>query len=672
MIRPRTRAHDSLLDPLFLLAGTAARREELAERTREVLAGADFDALAAELERRRVLPLIGTRALAVAPEACPPSFTERVNAAVRGARARGLRLEAATRDAVARLAEHGIPALPLKGPLLAAEAHGDLGLRIADDVDLLVPRARLQDAARLLVGAGWDEPSDRLDRRGLPDLHLVLRRDRHPAIELHWRVYWGEGAFAADMLGRAEPGPGGLLRAWPDDLMASLLLYYARDGLSGVRLAADIAGWWDRNGDALPPRFLEAHFRRHPALQRPLLAAAIAAERLTGAPARSWLGDPPPGGRRVGTAVRLADWSQAGDRDQIGANISLAGGVLGAPGALPAFARRELVPREGPLVPHAAKMLGRYAVALWRVRGGRRWAESPETRSARRTELLGMPLDRVSEPEAIGRVIAALEESRGGWVITPNLECLRQFTLVPDVARMFDEADLVVADGMPLTWAARIAGTPLPARVAGSDLVWSLTAEAAMHDRSIFLLGGAPGVSERAATVMQANYPGLRIAGLHAPPYGFENDPDEMETIRRVLREARPDVVYVALGFPRQERLIERLRGELPEAWFVGVGISFSFLSGDVPRAPDWLQRIGLEWAHRLAKEPRRLARRYLVHDLPFAARLGLHSLRRRLTRRSPALPPPPTEAHRVVFTHGALERRRAEELAALIRDLDG
>jgi N-acetylglucosaminyldiphosphoundecaprenol N-acetyl-beta-D-mannosaminyltransferase len=636
-----------------------------------VLEHVDFASLAQTLGDRRLLPLIGTRALEAGGELCPPRFATTVGAALTASRARGLGVEGETRRAVARLAEHDIRALPLKGPLLAAEVHGDIGLRETDDVDLLVPAARLHDAARILGGAAT--PTDPLRRNGLPDLHLGLLRPDRPDVELHWRVHWYEREFSDDMLANATAGPDGLLRARPEDLAASILLFYGRDGFHGIRHAADAAAWWDRHATALPDGFLEDHARRYPALAPALVAAATVLEHVTGTPALAWLGDAPRGGRRTEAAMRLADWTQAGgDRDQLAANISLAGVLLGPAGSVPASLRRELVPRRGAAVPHAVKMLGRYAAALWRVRGGRWWIEVPEGEPARRVELLRMPLDRVSEAEAIGSVIGALDSGRGGWVITPNLECLRQFTRAPDVARMFDEADLVVADGMPLTWAARLAGTPLPARVAGSDLVWSLTAEASMHGRSIFLLGGAPGVSERAAQVMRANYPGMRIAGVHSPPYGFEDDPAELERIRALLRDSEPDVVYVALGFPRQERLIRQLRGELPNAWFIGVGISFSFLSGDVARAPDWLQRIGLEWAHRLASEPRRLARRYLVYDLPFAARLGLHVLWRRVTRRSPPLPlPERSESQRVVFTHGAVERRRAEELAALLRELE-
>src|SRR6185503_14088249 len=104
--------------------------------------------------------------------------------------------------------------------------------------------------------------------------------------------------------------------------------------------------------------------------------------------------------------------------------------------------------------------------------------------------------------------------------------------------------------------------------------------------------------------------------------FGFESDPKEMERLAAALSEAAPDIVFVGLGSPKQEKLIGRLRSTLPGAWWLGVGISFSYLTGDVRRAPVWMRRCGLEWFHRLTSEPGRLARRYLVEGIPFGLRL--------------------------------------------------
>ncbi|HEX8067732.1 MAG TPA: nucleotidyltransferase family protein [Thermoleophilaceae bacterium] len=374
----RGRRTDAALEPIYLLAGCEARRRALRERSRAVLATADFRALAASLAARRLLSLIGTRALEAAGDLCPPDFREAVEHSRREDRARGLAVEAATRRVAARLEERGIRALPLKGPLLAIEAHGDFGLRGTSDVDVLVPPSRLAEAAELLADEQFREPRDPLRPNGLPDLHLALRGPDTPSVELHWRVHWYEEAFSGDMLERAVRGPDGLLRAQPDDLAASLLLYYARDGFHGVRHAADLAAWWDRHGDDLPPRFLEGHARRYPELAPALTASATVLEHVTGTPAREWLGDAAVRGRRrVELAERLADWAQQGDRDQLAANISLVDGLLGPRGSARAFVRRELGPRSDEPAGHAAKVLARYAIALWRVRGGRRWSPAP-------------------------------------------------------------------------------------------------------------------------------------------------------------------------------------------------------------------------------------------------------------------------------------------------------
>ena len=181
------------------------------------------------------------------------------------------------------------------------------------------------------------------------------------------------------------------------------------------------------------------------------------------------------------------------------------------------------------------------------------------------------------------------------------------------------------------SWASRVAGTPLPERVPGSDLVLTLPEAAAEAGLSVFLLGGNPGVADAAAARLQAMYPRLGEVGFYCPPFGFEDDPEELSRIRSTLRAARPDLVLVGLGFPKQERVIRALRPELPGAWFVGVGISLSFIAGDQPRAPVILQRVGLEWIHRLWHEPRRLFRRYVVHGIPFSTRLFGWALKRRL-----------------------------------------
>ena len=221
-------------------------------------------------------------------------------------------------------------------------------------------------------------------------------------------------------------------------------------------------------------------------------------------------------------------------------------------------------------------------------------------------------------------IVDAAVSRRGYWTITANLDHLRRYRHEPVARELIDEADLIVADGTPLIWASRIAGVALPERVAGSDMIWSVCEAASRCDASVFLLGGDPGVAERAAQVLSERYPGLQIAGTLCPPMGFEADLSEVDRIRRRVTEASPQIVMVGLGFPKQDLLIRDLRTALPQASFIGVGISLSFVTGAVSRAPSWTHKVGLEWIHRLLQEPARLGRRYLLQGLPFAMHLLL------------------------------------------------
>ena len=236
--------------------------------------------------------------------------------------------------------------------------------------------------------------------------------------------------------------------------------------------------------------------------------------------------------------------------------------------------------------------------------------------------LMGLDVAAVSERDTINYVLDGLLRRRGGWICTANLDILRQWRGSANVRELVASADLVVADGMPLVWAGELQGSPLPERVAGSSLILSLTAAAADAGGSVFLLGGNPGTADAAGAKLTTLSPRLRLAGTLCPPFGFDADPAWLDRIEQVLRETAPDIVYVGLGFPKQEHLIAQLRGPLPTTWFVSCGVSFSFVAGEIPRAPATMQRLGLEWLHRMVQEPKRLYRRYLFHGIPFMAQL--------------------------------------------------
>jgi N-acetylglucosaminyldiphosphoundecaprenol N-acetyl-beta-D-mannosaminyltransferase len=253
----------------------------------------------------------------------------------------------------------------------------------------------------------------------------------------------------------------------------------------------------------------------------------------------------------------------------------------------------------------------------------------------------GVRIHALTEVDCVRNVVDSCRAGRGGWVITPNVDFLERSRRDPGFRAILRAASLSVPDGMPLVWAARIAGEPVRKRVAGSDLISSLCAEAAARGLSIFLLGGNEGTAEAAAAVLSERHPQLRIAGCLCPPFGFETEERELVRIKTALNATKPDLVFVGLGSPKSERLIASLqltdRRSLSSTWWIGVGVSFRFLCGEIERAPLALQKLGLEWTHRLWKEPRRLAGRYLLRDLPFAAMLLLRALARRARRSAAA-----------------------------------
>lgn len=237
-----------------------------------------------------------------------------------------------------------------------------------------------------------------------------------------------------------------------------------------------------------------------------------------------------------------------------------------------------------------------------------------------KVRVCGIGFDTLTEAQVVEHIMLAIKLGQGGYIVTPNIDICRAAARDGTQRELIAGASLTVPDGMPLLWAARIAGYPLKERVTGSSLIFSLTEAAARLDRSIYLLGGKPGVPDTAGELLRQSYPGLVVAGADSPPLGFDQTPDAIDALQRRIAAAAPDIVYVGLGFPKQERLIVRLAEAFPAMWFVGCGAAIPYAAGVFPRAPRWMQQAGLEWVYRLRSEPRRLFQRYIIHDLPFAA----------------------------------------------------
>jgi N-acetylglucosaminyldiphosphoundecaprenol N-acetyl-beta-D-mannosaminyltransferase len=228
-------------------------------------------------------------------------------------------------------------------------------------------------------------------------------------------------------------------------------------------------------------------------------------------------------------------------------------------------------------------------------------------------------IDLLSFHEAVDRILemAALPYTRVHQIATVNAQFVSAAHQDPILVNVIRNASLSVADGVPLVWASRLLGFPLPGRVNGTDLMVRLCEKAAVAGQSVYFLGGHPGSAELAAQTLLKRCPGLNIAGIDCPPFGFTINPALDEQASRKIREAQPDIVFVALGMPKAEFWIKN-HAHLPAKVMIGVGGSFELVGGLIKRAPRFFQKIGCEWLWRLAMEPRRLWKRYLFGNALF------------------------------------------------------
>jgi len=276
--------------------------------------------------------------------------------------------------------------------------------------------------------------------------------------------------------------------------------------------------------------------------------------------------------------------------------------------------------------------------------------------------ILGASIDNVTMDDAIERINSFITSDGSHQVVTVNLDFLRLAHESNEFRGIINSSDMAVADGMPLIWASRMMGAPLPERVTGVELVDRMCELAARKGYSIFLLGGASGVAAGAADVLQARYPGLRVAGIYSPPMGFGDDEDQKMV--EMIREAKPDMLFVAFGAPKQDNWIAAHQQELGVPVAVGIGGVFNFLTGRTRRAPSWIQRTGMEWFYRVAQEPTRLWRRYFLMDMPIMALMLLMVLQ---TRMRGAAQPVGTASNVTSLAEIAAARRPAP--AALVID---
>lgn len=229
-----------------------------------------------------------------------------------------------------------------------------------------------------------------------------------------------------------------------------------------------------------------------------------------------------------------------------------------------------------------------------------------------------VPIDPLTFDEAIDAIERLVASGEGGMVFTPNVDHVVMAEHHHDFRDAYEAASLSLVDGMPVVWASRLLGRPLPEKVSGSDLVPRLVERAAARAWRVFLLGGAEGSAAIAARSLEAQ--GVVVVGLASPRVAETASPEAHAALADEIAATKPDVVLVGLGAPKQELFCNAVRERLRPAVLLGVGASIDFLAGAVPRAPAWMSQNGLEWLYRLGREPRRLWRRYLLRDPRFFA----------------------------------------------------
>lgn len=245
-----------------------------------------------------------------------------------------------------------------------------------------------------------------------------------------------------------------------------------------------------------------------------------------------------------------------------------------------------------------------------------------------RVPVANAAFDNVSMTEAVESILRMANASPGytQLVCTGNLDHLVLIDRDPEFAAIYRSADLVLADGAPVVWLsklnARKNGAAIRERVAGSDLFWELAKASHEQGTRLFFLGGSEGAADRAADAVRLRFPNVNICGTYCPPYSSFATDEEQQKIRDAISTAKPDVLLVAFGAPKQEKWIASNRTNLDAAVAIGVGGSFEMAAGDVKRAPVWMRRIGVEWVFRFIQEPGRLWDRYFKKDIPFLVRL--------------------------------------------------
>lgn len=232
-----------------------------------------------------------------------------------------------------------------------------------------------------------------------------------------------------------------------------------------------------------------------------------------------------------------------------------------------------------------------------------------------RIKFMNTEIDNLNMHETLIAINRIIKENRSAYVVTPNVDHIVQLETDKELQDVYKNASLILTDGKPLIWISKWYGTPIKEKISGSDLFPQICKLAARKGYKMFFLGAAEGVAAKAAENLKNKYKNLEVVGTYSPPYGFENNKDELKKIRDMIMEVKPHILIVGLGCPKQEKFMYHHCKELNVPISFGLGASFDFEAGRIKRAPKWMADHGLEWLFRITQDPKRLAKRYFVDD---------------------------------------------------------
>ena len=242
--------------------------------------------------------------------------------------------------------------------------------------------------------------------------------------------------------------------------------------------------------------------------------------------------------------------------------------------------------------------------------------------SNKRVNVLGVGLSVLNLGTALEAIAAAVRDRRKGYICVTGVHGVMEAQTDENFRHILNNAFLCTPDGMPMVWMGKLRGNAEMRRVYGPDLMLDVCAWSEQSGCRHFFYGGAEGVAELLAQKLKDKFPKLEVAGTYTPPFRPLND-GEVKSLQEQIRNARPDMLWVGLSTPKQEKFMAEFLLKLDVTLMVGVGAAFDFYAGRVKQAPRWMQRSGLEWFYRLCQEPRRLAKRYLKNNPLFAMKIA-------------------------------------------------